>query len=470
VVRVRTNPYGFLYLDVHWQGRRTKRSLKLRDTPGQRRLAERKAAALEERLLAGDVAAFERRAPTPPRLTVRGWVETWLTKYVGRKKSGTRTKYAETLRLRWLPQFGRVPLVELTRAQLTTHLAALEMAGLKYKTVCLALDVLRTCLNAAVQDGHLPANPAARLMRFLTRPRATRAVDVRCLFSESELRTLLMTAERDFPELYPIVLVMARTGLRLGEVLLLQPGDFDFEHRRILVRRAWGRSDETEEERFHQAPKGGPAWIDASDQVCAVVQKLLTLRQAAALVDGLAPSEWLFPRSAVIRVPAAWRRLAEGATVPTRSYQRVWDRGDRPLEPPAIYQTWPRLLGQAELTRGPGSALPERTPHALRHTYASLHIAKAIEAGRDRDAILTYLRSQLRHRSIQTTMEYYIHLFPGGQREITNRLDDDTGQTWVPVVGSPGRRHREPSRTVPKPSRSAKPSRSGSAMKWPKSQ
>jgi hypothetical protein len=67
-------------------------------------------------------------------------------------------------------------------------------------------------------------------------------------------------------------------------------------------------------------------------------------------------------------------------------------------------------------------------------------------------------------------MEYYIHLFPGGQREITNRLDDDTGQTWVPVVGSPGRRHREPSRTVPKPSRSAKPSRSGSAMKWPKSQ
>jgi hypothetical protein len=76
VVRVRTNPYGFLYLDVHWQGRRTKRSLKLRDTPAQRRLAERKAAALQERLLAGDVAAFERRAPTPPRLTVDGWVET----------------------------------------------------------------------------------------------------------------------------------------------------------------------------------------------------------------------------------------------------------------------------------------------------------------------------------------------------------------------------------------------------------
>lgn len=27
-----------------------------------------------------------------------------------------------------------------------------------------------------------------------------------------------------------------------------------------------------------------------------------------------------------------------------------------------------------------------------------------------------------------------MHLFPGGQRDITNRLDDDSGQHWVPVV------------------------------------
>jgi hypothetical protein len=54
----------------------------------------------------------------------------------------------------------------------------------------------------------------------------------------------------------------------------------------------------------------------------------------------------------------------------------------------------------------PGSTGPERTPHSLRHIYASLHIAK-LEAGRDRDGILTYVRSQLRHRNIQTTMDDY---------------------------------------------------------------
>jgi integrase len=459
VVQVRTSPYGFLYLDIHWRGRRTKRSLKLRDTPAHRRLAERKAAALEERLLAGDLSTLERKPATPPRLTVGAWGEVWLTKYIGRKKSGTRAKYAETLRLRWLPRIERVPLVDLTREQLTTHLAALEIAGLKYKTVCLALDVLRACLNAAVQDGHLAANPAARLMKFLTPTRATRAVDAHRLFAEPELRALLQTAEREFPELYPIILIMARTGLRVGEALLLQPGDFDFEHRRILVQRTWGRSGETTEERFHQPPKGGAAWVDASDQVCAIVQRLLTIRQAAALVDRRAPSEWLFPRERAVAMSASERRLRHGSAVPTRAHERTWDRGDLPLEPPAFYHSWPRLVARAGLARPAGSGLAERTPHSLRHTFASLHIAKALQASQDRDAILTYLRSQMRHRSIQTTMDYYIHLFPGGQREITNRLDDDSGQAWVPVVRYSGNRRPEPSGSVPKPSRSPETSR-----------
>ena len=92
-------------------------------------------------------------------------------------------------------------------------------------------------------------------------------------------------------------------------------------------------------------------------------------------------------------------------------------------------------------------------------------IAKALEARRDRNAILTYLRSQMRHKTVQTTMDYYIHLCPGGQPEVTNRLDDDTGQNWVPVVRNAGWRTQEWSRTVPKPSRSAKTSRSPRSKK-----
>jgi hypothetical protein len=104
--------------------------------------------------------------------------------------------------------------------------------------------------------------------------------------------------------------------------------------------------------------------------------------------------------TAVVPVQAAWRRRADGTTVPTRAHERLLDPGDRPLDPPAIYQVWPRLLTRARLTGRPGGSRCECPPPIL---YASLQIAKAIEAGRDRDALLTHLRSQLRHRNTKAT-------------------------------------------------------------------
>ena len=47
-------------------------------------------------------------------------------------------------------------------------------------------------------------------------------------------------AKRLDPELYPSVLLLARTGLRLGEALALQVGDIDLEARHIQVQRTWG--------------------------------------------------------------------------------------------------------------------------------------------------------------------------------------------------------------------------------------
>ncbi len=53
--------------------------------------------------------------------------------------------------------------------------------------------------------------------------------------------------------------------------------------------------------------------------------------------------------------------------------------------------------------------------HDLRHTYASL----MAEAG----APPKYVQEQLGHSSIQVTMDIYLHLFPGGNREWVARLD-----------------------------------------------
>jgi integrase len=43
------------------------------------------------------------------------------------------------------------------------------------------------------------------------------------------LAVILETARVHSPDFYPVVLLLARTGLRLGEVLALQVGDVDFD-------------------------------------------------------------------------------------------------------------------------------------------------------------------------------------------------------------------------------------------------
>ena len=59
--------------------------------------------------------------------------------------------------------------------------------------------------------------------------------------------------------------------------------------------------------------------------------------------------------------------------------------------------------------------------HDLRHTYGSL----LIRAG----ASLAYVQRMLGHASIQTTVDTYIHLLPGGDIDFSDRLDSLTSAT-----------------------------------------
>lgn len=54
--------------------------------------------------------------------------------------------------------------------------------------------------------------------------------------------------------------------------------------------------------------------------------------------------------------------------------------------------------------------------HDLRHTFASL----LIQQGES----LAYIKDQMRHYSIQMTVDTYGHLVPGANRQAVDRLDD----------------------------------------------
>lgn len=54
--------------------------------------------------------------------------------------------------------------------------------------------------------------------------------------------------------------------------------------------------------------------------------------------------------------------------------------------------------------------------HDLPHTYASLLIQQ--------NESLVYIKDQLGHQSIRTTVNTYGHLMPGGNKAAVDRLDD----------------------------------------------
>ena len=56
-------------------------------------------------------------------------------------------------------------------------------------------------------------------------------------FNRQELSIFLNTVKDHFPKHFPLVLTLARTGMRLGEALGLQWGDIDFNSRFITVQR-----------------------------------------------------------------------------------------------------------------------------------------------------------------------------------------------------------------------------------------
>jgi integrase len=356
-----------------------------------RKAAEAAAMQIAAKLASGDVGVLD---SAPRRVTTfSDFATDWLTTDVAlRLKPATQENYRVAMERHWLPVLGALPLAAVSRERIRAVMAEkrtpanpAEIEPLKVSTLKTLLIPLRACLNAAVDAGLIPSNPALRLGRvFRPDDEEARTIDP---FTPGELTTLLQLAEAQMPEHYPLLLTLARTGMRIGEALAMRKDDLDFSQRAVWVRRTWGR-------RAMGTPKSGKARrVDMSQQLMRTLQGCLSVREAEAVVSGQADPSWLF--------------LEPGTPEPMRPmwfYRHVW---------------WP-LLGR--------SGLRYRNTHALRHTYASL----LIQNGES----LPYVRDQLGHGSIKITVDTYGHLVPGANRQAVDRLDDTTGRNLYATSSS----------------------------------
>jgi len=353
LVRQRKGRTGWWVIAVHQKKRQYRR---FNDPATAKQAAQEIALALAR-------GHFHLTPASSPSLDE--YVTRWLAEHVKPfRKSSTYDIYATQWRLWGKPALGSVPLAALTRNHIKELVARMTKAGKSHAYMKGTVGALSSALTRAVDEGLLAVNPCARA---LPRLNSAETVRVASALTKEQLSRLLAVCRERLPRYYPLVLLWARTGLRLREALALQWGDLDFERHLIAVRRTLTPKGNT------YLPKSGkPRLVDLSQQLAAT---LTAMRPPLA-----SASSWVFPSK-------------KGTPLSADNFRR---------------RVWRRLFAYA--------GLPYVRIHDLRHTFATLLLAEGES--------IAYVQQQLGHTSIRTTVDRYGHLQPGYNRGAVNKLDD----------------------------------------------
>ncbi len=365
-VKVRERPLGsgIWWIFIDHNGKR-----KAKKVGKDKRLAMEAAKKIEARLCLGDMGLVEEKERIP---TFADYAKTWIDVTVPATcKPSTERDYGLFLNNHVLPALGKLPITEVNRFVIKNLLMEKAKSGLSASAVNYIKCTISGVLNVAVDDGAITGNPTRMLGKMGRKQAVAEAVDP---LTKEELSILLETLRDHWPKYYPFALILARTGMRLGEAVALEWDDIDFRQRFIKVQR-----------KFHKGQIGTPKnnksrRVDMSRQLTETLQTLKQERKKEALKKGWGSfPKWVF----------------------TNENGNMID-GDK----------WRKLLGKALEKAG----LRHIRVHDMRHTYASL----LIQAGES----LAYIRDQLGHCSIKVTVDIYGHLVPGANKEAVDRLDD----------------------------------------------
>jgi integrase len=344
------------------------------------RWRKRYAATKEKaELLQADLVRQSLQAvPTPTlplNISLKDYSETWLEQ---RRAEGLAAKTIESdewaLDKHLIPVFGGMRLRAIHRGHVKELLMKKYGAGLAKDSVRLIRATLSGLMSDAVEDGLLHTNPVhgirTRKLGRAVSP-AERQQRIRTMTYE-QLDTFLNAAQTHCPKRDALYfMVMADTGLRPGEGAGLQWADVDCTNRELHVRRA---ITETREEKLTKTESA--RIVDLSTRLAAV----LSARQAElekALAASKEPSPWLFP-----------------------------SRTGKPLS----WKVMSRLCRQVRQIAG----LPHFTLYDLRHTFAT----QLLTEGAD----LLYVAHQLGHSKPTTTLAYYAHWMPRGDKKHLDRM------------------------------------------------
>lgn len=304
--------------------------------------------------------------PKAGRETLRAYATRWEALQVA--SEGTRRITDNALRVHILPALGDRKIASIRRSDVQAFVKLLEVKELRPATDELparylspgtirnVYERLAQVLDAAVEDRVIATSPCRRIALPKDHDDEVKIPTV------EEIEKVRAALDERW---WAVVVVLAGSGLRIGELLGLRVDDVDFLRRTIRVQRQRLQSNEV-----------APLKSKASRRTVPV-GKVVIDTLAAHLAAHPASDEALFTD----------------------------ELGD-----PLTYRRWKRLLSDAA-----SAANVDVTSHSFRHFAASALISGG--------ASVKQVQAFLGHASAVITLRTYSHLWPGDEDRTRNVLD-----------------------------------------------
>ena len=335
------------------------------------------------------IAELERKATrsgisvrAPDRTTVEGYLAAWLAAKKATVAGKTLRQYEGAIRTHILPGIGSVRLESLTALNIQTFFGMMATRGsrrvLKGATKSIVEPVgatmqrvvhttLRAALNDAVAQRLIPYSPIVGV-----RPPKVPRREMHVWTSAEAQRFLACDVVRSH-RLFAYFVLMLTTGMRPGEALGLQWSDVDFRQRSLSIMRSL--DDNNGDPELNDVPK-------------TKQRRRLTMSETTikALRDHQKRE-----MSSTIGIGVQVFRNRNGDFIYHRRLARTFDM----------------LIAK--------SGLPRITLYELRHTFATLMLAKGVH--------VKIVSEILGHASIRITMDTYSHVLPTMQDHAAQMID-----------------------------------------------
>ncbi len=378
---------------VYFDARRRRWEGQIRVTASDGTTARRKVTAATEtevrqKLRALAVASDQGRLERNKNITVGTFLDDWAANVLPDSVAPATVRiYSDVIRLYLKPTLGTNRLASLRPADVTKMVRQLTAQGLAPNTVRTARSVLRRALKYALHDGLVIRNAAADAFGVRVPAAAGRTM------TPEQAQSFLATiAGHRLEAAWTVALAC---GLRLGETLGLTWEDIDLDRRQVVVRRALKRH-----------PGAG---LELSTTKTATSMRTVHL-----------------PAFAAEALDQHRHRMNGEADEAGELWEPAPFGHDLVFRTPIGTAVDPANFRHETYKATVAAGIGRWTPHELRHSAASLLIARGVP--------LKVVSETLGHSSIRVTADVYGHLLDEGRRAAADAMDEALGGSTRPTT------------------------------------